>query len=60
MKHSIVEGHPSIGAPLTEWETWLRSLEQRGDPEQDWGLRAAIDHAKLTIELIARQDAGTA
>ena len=59
MKHSLVCGHPNLFGPVTEWETWLRSLEQRGDPEQDWGLRAAIDQAKRVIASNVRQDAHT-
>ena len=56
MTVTFVDGHPSPFAPTTEWVKYLRSLEQRGDPEKDLGLKAAIDQAERMIAIHAQQD----
>ena len=55
MPVTLIDDHPSPFAPTSEWRRYLRSLEQRGDPEKDLGLKMAIDQAKAVI---AQMEAG--
>ena len=56
MPLTLVCGHPSIGAPVSEWRAHLAALERRGDPSKDVGLKAAIDQAKNMIATIEQME----
>ena len=59
MTGSLVDGHPSLFAPATEWTKYLHSLEQRPDRETNLGVQAAIRQAKRVIADDARANAST-